>query len=218
MRFSGLVLALVLGVALALQGGTATRAGDPPPAQPPAEAELGREFQASALSLLVDWAKTIYRPSLSVAELGAPGVPVNPHCWGVYYFEFKACKELSAPTLVGFDVRRTDSIVTPFVGSIRGRISEICSVRRLAGALTLSHGSYDRIANSCLGKPHSACVAAGGKPVGKGKWGGAECTGGPEATIPIEYEPVLHYRWSDGRWEFDREEKAPAKGNPGSKT
>jgi len=170
------------------------------PAQPQAEVDIATRFQEAAPELFAEWGKQ--RPSvLKDAALG-----LEQSCWEkTYYFTFISCQDQSPPVLAGIDVRKTDSILTPFLGILKVQTRESCLVKR---AVPAKWNWYDKAASVvrpfCIGKTYDECIKGGAVPAPKTV--GAACTGGPQTPFPYEGDLTLSFRWSRGMWEFEREE------------
>jgi hypothetical protein len=125
-------------------------------------------------------------------------------CW---YYEFTNCHcESAKPTEYSIDVKKTDSILTPFLGIIRFKYGFACEARNVVPrGLNWNEANFKAIAPSCLDKPYEECVKVG-KPAPKLL--GSACTGGPTRTLHFSDTLVLTYRWSHGKWQFEKKESA----------
>jgi len=199
MRFRALTVALAL--AACSTWCTPILAGaQEPPAQPQIEVDIATRFQEAASDLFAEWVKL--RPhTLKDAALG-----LEQTCWQMtYYFTFISCEDQASPVLTALDVRKTDSILSPFLGILRVQTRESCVVKR---AVPAKWNWYDKTAAVvrpfCIGKTYDGCIKGGAVPAPKTV--GSACTGGPETRFPYEGDLTLSFRWSKGKWEFEREE------------
>jgi hypothetical protein len=174
------------------------------PAQPAAEVEIATKFQEAAPDLFKEWLKL--RPgALKAAGLGSEPAGKPFQCETAHWFEFIECRDASEPKLVGIDVRKTDSILTPFIGTLVIRSTESCLLKRaVPSRVSWSRKRFEEKAPSCLGKTYDECIAGGAAPAPE--ISGSSCTGGPGKTFHYRGELTLTYRWSLGKWEFQRED------------
>lgn len=180
--------------------------------QPQAEIEVVEQFQSAADSLFVQWLSDRPRELKRVA-LGYQGT-AGPQCkagaWGNAFFEFIECSDIETPTDYSLDVIRTDSLLSPFVGIIEVSVFERCTVRRAwAGRWTkrANRAKFNSLQAHCYGKTFQECIAAGAEVVTTSF--GVLCTGGPGFQFSYKGKARMTYRWSKGKWEFDREETDP---------
>lgn len=192
----------VLVVAAAFSLGAS--AADSPPPQPIAELDIVAAFERSRDALFEEYVSR--RPEiLHLIELGTVNEP-TPECFGMRcFFEFRQCTDSSEPRLKSYDVRKTDSILSPFIGVITVERHTVCSLRRLVPKSGLKQ--WDTVLPSlfpyCLGHTYQECMSSGkARPAG---FAFSNCTGGAGETYTIDDEIDLLYRWSHGAWEFDRE-------------
>ena len=135
------------------------------PAQSPAEENVVTSFEQASQNLFEGWKTTQYRESLKALGAGVTGPrDRHPDCYNAWFFEFLTCEEAAPPTMDGIDVTKTDSLMTPFLGIIKVRVHEKCTIRRLVGALTMTEKSYKKIEKSCIGRMYDDCRMAGGRP------------------------------------------------------
>jgi len=176
-------------------------------AQPLAEQNVAAEFQQAAPRLFQEW-KTDYATSADLQIFGTEASSADPSCYSsgaAFFFEFAKCTPNTEPVLVSIDVRRTDSLLSPFIGIIVGTVSETCVVARLVPTKgNWSRKHFDRIKDRCLSRSHEECLAAGALPAPKGMT--SKCTGGPETTFSFKSEAIIIFKWSQGKWEFEKQE------------
>lgn len=173
------------------------------PAQPLAEAEVARQFEVAAPGLFKEWLSR--RPDVlkaladgQYAELGGGQI--------YYCFEFSVCVDAVPPGTYSIDVRKTDSILTPFVGSIIIPVKVSCTNQVLSSSMRRKLA--DELAPSCLGHTYDECAAAGGKePSGFSKFNNAPCAGRDDLKFSYEDEVHVSYAWRQGKWEFQEETK-----------
>jgi len=171
------------------------------PAQPKAEAEVAQEFEAAAPALFADWLAR--RPEDLIA--GSLGRLYDDEGWR--WFNFTLCKDVVAPSTYQINVRKTDSLTTPFLGELIVPVKETCTNRVLHGGVT-SMKAIDRLIPFCVDQPYDACLKAGGKaPSGFAKFNGMPPAVANNLTFPLEDETTVLYAWRGGKWEFDKEQR-----------
>src|SRR5262245_30897768 len=97
------------------------------PAQPTSEETIASAFEAAAPQLLEEWISR--RPAeLEGMQKGSRGIV--SHCGEKnYWFEFLSCKDTAKPILVGLDVKKTDSLISPFLGVLTVHTTESCDLK-----------------------------------------------------------------------------------------
>src|SRR5262245_44512396 len=112
-------------------------------AQPPAEAEVARQFEQAAPELFATWKAG--RPAevraLSNGRYGREDL--------YYCFEFSLCEDAPPPTSYSIDVKKTDSILTPYIGILTIPVKLSCSSRILSSSF--KRATADKLAESCIG-------------------------------------------------------------------
>ena len=190
--------------------------------QSPAEEHIGAEFEAAVPGLFDEWlaARPAIIESLALGKLGTAPKRIEkchrPDKKYSTFFVFIECADISEPVVEGFDVRRTDSLITPFLGIIKVKVEMACSLKRLlpSDQAWASDGAAERIKQGCIGKRYQECVNAGTAAPKKSAWKfDWVCTGGSYEEEPVVREmgstATLSYAWKRGRWEFQREEADP---------
>lgn len=178
-----------------------------------AEAEVARQFEQSAPRLFAQWISE--RPErLKASAVGSyigEGAMRNYYC-----FEFFFCEDTATPSEYSIDVRKTDSVLTPFIGVLIVPTHMTCTIQALSAGLKRS--TADRLAASCIDHTYDSCLAAGAKvPSKAGAMYGPCSQTAVGHTFTFEDEARVSYAWRQGKWEFKSvEQKKPA--HPGKKT
>ncbi|HET6372989.1 MAG TPA: hypothetical protein VFG76_06765 [Candidatus Polarisedimenticolia bacterium] len=185
------------------------------PAQPLAEENVVSLFEKAAPDLFIQWLphRDPEAPLLALGRQGDPAPGCRPGSRLGSYFQFFECLDLDPPRIAAIDVKKTDSLMIPFVGTIKVRQNLRCSLRYLlATEQAWKTPGWERLKTLCEGKSYEECAAAGMEPPKKRKasalW--PVCEPLPDSTTEFVNEAtVLNYGWSHGRWEFQNEDKAP---------
>lgn len=172
--------------------------------QPESEAAVAARFVEASPVLFDAWVAV--RPeALRVAGRGRIMEPLTAACSTAYVYEFLTCEDNEPPKLVSIDVRKTESILSPYVGVMRVSVNESCHSRRVVPSkVKWKEKAHSQVKDSCVGKSFDECISAGARPAPKLL--GAACTGGPSTEFSFQSDDVeVYFRWSMGKWEFDRE-------------
>lgn len=214
MRWSGELLGALLVGAATLGS---TRGQESAPAQPPAEAQIAQEFKAAAPDLFKEW-RSRWTDALKEQETKGRrmlrrefGRNLSGHAdpdeiapgWVV----FSECVQDEEPTTYTLDVKRTDSILTPFIGTLTMTVTLKCEVRKVITPGTfVTKEKNARIEAACINHTYEECLASGAaRPVPEGGvWAGMG-----DIRFTYKGEVVLVYRWSEGKWEFKEEKAEP---------
>jgi hypothetical protein len=197
------------GLAIALLISAGAWAQQTPPVQPPGEAEIARQFEEQAPDLFQQWLKR--RPAvlqqLAFGRWNETDFSVTVPCPPDISFTFSECSDVEVPTDYKINVRKTDSILTPYIGELLINVKVRCRIRHLfPPGFTFSIEKYREaatlMAGSCIGKRYEDCAAAGAKPREKAGFFGCS---GREANFSFDDEAVVTYRWSHEKWEFQED-------------
>jgi len=166
---------------------------------PPSTEEIVAAFEKAVPELFDAIVKAGPAPALGEANTG----DAYPCSSNLHWFSFMECTEQRPPRLVSYDVKKTDSLLTPVLGLMNVDVSEFCRVRYLVGGPMMTAEKFDPLKPHCLGKTYDQCKAAGGKKTGIGQ---TACLGGG-SEISFTFNDVIEmsYRWSKGKWEFEKE-------------
>ena len=186
-----------------------------PPVQPPEEVRIASEFEAAAPTLFNDW--KIRRPEvLRAVGLGMQGKELSTcntmfgHTW---FYTFIVCQDSSPPATYSIDVKKTDSILTPYLGMLAIPVSETCDVKNVVPAkASWTKKNFEKHAPACIGKTYAECIAHGASDAPG--FVGSACTGGAGFSFSYTGVQRVYYRWSKGKWEFQREEQDPPRNIP----
>jgi len=181
---------------------------DDAPAQPLAEAEVAHQFETAAPALFHEWLADRPGELKSLAD----GRNVESQGYTLYYcFEFTVCEDVAPPTAYKIDVRKTDSILTPFVGTLIIPVKLSCADRILTSSRSRSES--DKMAPVCIDHSYADCASAGAKPpsgfskFNKAMGSGGPCTSRDGLKFGYEDEIRVSYGWRQGKWEFQEEMK-----------
>jgi hypothetical protein len=143
-------------------------------------------------------------------KLGTVTDSSRPECGlAVLTYEFVECADEIPPGDYEIDVKRNDSILAPFVGYLTAHFKVLCSLRRaVPKGTSWGKEAIDGIATSCLDKTFTECVG-GGKAKPAPPYFGSACTGGPGFSFTYQGTIQTIYRWSKGKWEFEKETADP---------
>ena len=126
--------------------------------------------------------------------------------------EFSECRQEHEPEEYEIDVKRTDSILNPYMGTITISIELSCTVRKAVppGTFLWTEKKMNRMAAACSGKTYEECIENKAANSLKKKGPGIFlCTDTGDRVISYEGKIILTYRWSEGKWEFEREDAEP---------
>jgi len=172
---------------------------------PPDETDIAQSFAATAPALFEVWLG-MRQESLQQSAHGHQGNP-GKHCAfpnRSMFFEFIACTDTKQPELIGMDVRKTESLLTPYLGILYVEVSVDCVSRRVVPpGRKWGKKYFDKIASSCLDHTLEECLQAGGKRPPPLAW--SSCPSGPETAFDYEATLDLTFLWSLGKWEFESE-------------
>lgn len=203
-------------VVLAMMGGM--RAQESAPAQPLAEAQIAQEFKAAAPDLFKDW-QSRWTDALKQQETkgrrmhrrdsgrNLSGHPELDDQVVPGWIVFSECVQDEEPSAYTLDVKRTDSILTPFIGTLTVTVTLKCEVRKVItpGAFVTKEKTA-RIEAACIDHTYEECLASGAaRPVPTG----GLYAGLGDLSFTYKGEVVLAYRWSEGKWEFKEEKAEP---------
>ncbi len=179
------------------------------PVQPLGEAEVARQFEEQAPELFRQWVER--RPTelraLALGQWNDTDQSSAVSCPRETSFAFYECEDVEKPAKYKINVRKTDSILTPYIGELFVNVKVHCRVRSLFPAgFTFSLDKFREEAallkNNCIGKSYDECLKAGAKP--REKHGFFGCSGA-ELNFTYDHEAHLTYRWSHEKWEFQEE-------------
>jgi len=156
------------------------------------------QFEQASHELFAEWL------SLRPATLKGAAVGTQegtPGALGRLEFIFVECSDVSEPRMVSIDVRKTDSVLSPFLGIIHVETNESCVRRPVWASGWVGKDKQEALIAACVGKPYDECIAARGKPMAK------------RLDRPFSYSGhlTIFYRRSKGQWMFDREDSAEPK-------
>lgn len=170
------------------------------PAQPPAEESVGAEFEAASRELFMVWLEGRPERLRDIAKGRQDG---RPGRFSFVQFQFLECSDESPPAISSIDVKKTDSVLSPFIGVIRIATDEQCFLRPVWPPGMGGKAQQEAMIPRCVGHSYQDCIEARGKPM-------------PEKytkIVPRSGETTVYYRWSHGRWEFDKEDPADGHAN-----
>ena len=122
--------------------------------------------------------------------------------------EFSECVQESEPTTYAIDVKRTDSIMTPFIGTLTVPVALSCTVRQVIPPGTfVTKDKAAKLEAACFGHTYEECIASeAARPVPKtGMYAGL----GGDKAFAYTGKVVTAYRWSEGKWEFNEDKADP---------
>jgi hypothetical protein len=184
-------------------------AQEQPPIQNPLEVEIAARFEQAAPGLFKAWLDV--RPAMLMKlRLGTVTDSSRPGCGlAVFTYEFVEYADEIPPGDYQIDVKRNDSILTPFVGILTAHFKVRCSLRRaVPKGVNWGREAIDGIAPNCLDKTFAECLKSGkAKPAPP--YFGSACTGGPGFSFTYQGAVQTFYRWSKGEWEFEKEKSEP---------
>ena len=190
------------------------RSEESPHAQPPAEAQVAQEFKAVAPELFKKWLEQ--RPEQlwtrgrgELDELACKDI-VSGSMFVRDFVAFNECSDSSEPSAYQIDVKKTDSLLTPFLGLIILPVKMSCIIHGANVSAVTAKKSVARIA-ACVDAPYEECLAAGAK--GFGGLATQICGAkGLRLETPFNYVGKLRlsYRWTEGGWEFQDQHEEPA--------
>jgi len=210
--FAGLLLAGVFSI-------TTASGQESEHAQPPAEVEVAQEFKAAAPELFKKWLEARPEQLRDRGRGELANLICTPNLWSMLpiasdqpSIQFLECKDSTIPTEYRIDVRKTDSVLTPFEGLIIVPVKMSCSINA-ASSNRFTAKKRDEVITACVGASYEQCLDAGGKRFpGIGRRRCVVEGLGLRLETPFSYEGAEYvtYGWTGGRWEFQKQHEEPA--------
>ncbi len=175
------------------------------PVEPSEEEQAGRYFKETAPDLFQAWQKgrPAYLRQLRLGRL------LRVSCTGVIFqfVAFTECEDSVAPTDYRMDVKKTESMMTPFIGVLIIPIKMRCTVQHSVPAI-ISAKKLEAQLGACLGQNYEECKAAHMSPMRmeEKQFCGLMGLGKP---FSYEGEVRITYGFTDGKWELENQSENP---------